>query len=70
MKVKCIRPGCGKPEFSRGLCSACYSNAALLVRKGQTSWEQLVNSGRALRAYLRKKSSKTRKWLLEGVMEK
>lgn len=44
----CLRPGCGRPIRSRGLCEVDYKTASKLVRDGKTTWAKLERSGKAL----------------------
>lgn len=44
---KCLC-GCGKPPWSRGLCHSAYQYASRLIRSGATTWEILVEQGKAL----------------------
>ena len=45
---KCLNPHCEKQQFQRGLCRSCYQSARRYVKLGKTSWENLVNQGKAL----------------------
>lgn len=48
---KCLVTGCDrKGDDSRGMCSACYANAARLVRNGKTTWKSLERRGLALKS--------------------
>lgn len=56
---RCLRPGCPRKLYSRGLCAACYQSAHDLVRTGRTTWKQLEATGRA-----RRPATGPRTWLL------
>lgn len=48
MPVQCIVPRCDAPDYhSRGLCNNHRTQAALLVRRGDTTWEELEALGLA-----------------------
>lgn len=42
---------CDNPEYIRGLCYAHYKRAYKLIRKGETTWDNLVAMGQA-RAFI------------------
>jgi len=44
----CLREGCKRPAFSRGLCNPDYVTAARLVREGKTTWDALEKAGKSL----------------------
>lgn len=45
-KKPCLRPNCGRPAHSRGLCRYCYKAADTLIKQGRTTWERLEKRGR------------------------
>jgi hypothetical protein len=52
--VPCLNPACkrkfggsGRGVGCRGLCRSCYAVALSLVKKKETSWEELENLGLA-----------------------
>lgn len=44
---RCLRPGCGRRVFQRGLCGLDHKVAKSLIDKHGLSWEQLVSLGKA-----------------------
>ena len=44
--VKCLT--CKNPAKRRGLCDACYAQAARRVQKGDAEWGQLEKAGLCL----------------------
>lgn len=46
--MKCLRPGCKKPRFARGLCAGDYRTAYSLVQRGKTDWSSLERRGKIL----------------------
>lgn len=49
MSKYCLNPAHADREAtSRGLCKTCEQSARALIKKGQTSWQKLEASGRAL----------------------
>lgn len=47
-KPNCIFPDCKHVSYSRGLCHRHYRIANTLVRKEQTTWDQLESHGKCL----------------------
>lgn len=47
MSDKCLIPECGRPHALRGLCRQCYQIAAIRVRNGLATWEELEELGLA-----------------------
>ena len=47
LHVGCLA-GCGRIGIRRGLCTACYNTAWKRVRRGQTTWGELIEAGLAL----------------------
>jgi hypothetical protein len=47
-KTTCLIRGCQNPVQGRGLCKACHSSAAHLIRTGTTTWEELEELGLAI----------------------
>lgn len=50
---KCLTKGCpGKKIHGRGLCQNCYHTAFVMVQRGETTWDELVQKGvaKAVRA--------------------
>lgn len=47
-ETKCMNQPCDDRPVYRGLCSACYQQAATLVRESRTTWKKLEALGRAL----------------------
>lgn len=46
MSTKCLVKGCKfSGDFCRGMCRRCYSGASRLVRKNETTWDELVAKG-------------------------
>lgn len=46
---KCLMPKCKRQgDEARGLCGACYQAAYRLVKRGDVTWEELVESNLAL----------------------
>ena len=47
--IGCIA-GCGRIRISRGRgnCSSCYNKLKKLVQAGKTTWEKLIEQGKAL----------------------
>jgi hypothetical protein len=45
---KCLVPDCHRHPTARGLCHICYNIALKMVKRGETTWEQLAASGKAL----------------------
>lgn len=44
---KCLVPQCKKPNATaRGLCLVHYNNAAQIVHRKQTTWEELERKGK------------------------
>lgn len=66
--MNCLNPN-HKPKavYARGLCFCCYNSARRLIKKGATTWEKMVESGRALESKSRKGAiylTKTTSWLI------
>ena len=45
--LHCMIPDCERKVLRRGLCAGCYSSASRRVRKGETSWDELIEWGLA-----------------------
>lgn len=45
---------CQHPHYARGLCQICYQYALDMIGRGETSWKQLEEAGKA-RPLIRKK---------------
>lgn len=45
IKANCLFPTCTKPAKTRGLCCNHYGNAQSLVKRGETTWDQLAAFG-------------------------
>jgi len=60
----CMRPGCTSPSYCRGLCHGCYQAASVLVRQGKTTWDKLVQAGKAEPPRYPKRGAT--QWFLEG----
>lgn len=54
--TKCLVGRCPKQARTRGLCYACYSNARIMIKKGEATEDALVLKG-LLNAKLVKKGS-------------
>lgn len=48
MKTKCIIAGCGRPQYSRGLCRGCYQAFQAAIKANKVTDEAAVNAGLAL----------------------
>jgi hypothetical protein len=48
--LRCLAEGCQRASHRRGLCPAHYDLARRRVRRGETTWEQLEQSGQCLPA--------------------
>lgn len=46
----CLTEGCENKPISRGLCRNCYHKFAKRVRRGITTWGDLIASGQCKRA--------------------
>lgn len=46
-KPECLTPGCDAESKTRGLCQRCYAAANVQVKKGNVTWEKLVELGLA-----------------------
>ena len=46
-KGACLRPGCTKPAKAHGLCNSDLNTVYKLIKKGETSWEELTKAGKA-----------------------
>ena len=44
---ECLTPGCKAEAKTRGLCQRCYATANAQVKKGNVTWEKLVEFGLA-----------------------
>ena len=42
---KCLIEGCEGEAKTRGLCHKCYQTAFMSVKKGKTTWDELVKLG-------------------------
>ncbi len=42
---KCISPDCSHTTIARGLCMQCYDVSRRLIANGQTTWDELEESG-------------------------
>lgn len=62
----CLRPGCGQPSKTRGLCQRCYAAAGTLVKEKKVTWQELVSAGKALEAkrWFGNSTGPARLWLL------
>lgn len=45
--MTCLTPSCDAKVHSRGLCFRCYNRLIRQVRRGTTSWSQLIAEGKA-----------------------
>lgn len=63
-KKICLRPGCGKIVFARGLCQIDYNTARTLILNGKTTWELLEEKGKSTKANFAPTGEVTT-WLLE-----
>ena len=63
----CLFPGCEEATKTRGLCSLHYTYAYRLIKRKQTTWEQLEKEKKVLPK--RGIISKTQKWFLEGKID-
>jgi hypothetical protein len=43
---KCLHPECIREASTRGLCHQCHVNAAMLVHRGKTTWDDLEARGK------------------------
>lgn len=43
----CLTKGCGKEQYSRGLCASCYAVALRMIKAKKVTWELLVDRGMA-----------------------
>lgn len=48
IRNRCLNPRCKRQARARGLCSTCYSAALRNVYKGNFTWAQLEEIGKAL----------------------
>ncbi len=53
--AKCLQCGREQTTLVRGLCyyaagTTCYMRSYQLIKKGETTWEQLVSEGKALKS--------------------
>ena len=60
----CMNPGCEGEYFCRGLCKACYCVADRLVRDKRKTWDELIETGRALKPWHR--TSQRMQWMMGG----
>lgn len=51
--TECLYPECNKQIQCRGLCLAHYMFASRLVRNKTVTWQQLIDSNKALKAQTR-----------------
>lgn len=42
---KCMVPVCTNPLKWKGICSSCYGSAIQLIKKKETTWEELASMG-------------------------
>ncbi len=63
MDKLCLVNGCGSKFRSRGLCNTHYITAIEMVRRGETTWEELVSVGLAKAPHSRPKRSLLREQL-------
>lgn len=63
-QTACLRTGCGRPQYSRGLCSGCYQVATQLVRNGTTTWLNLTASGKCSPLQKQRERGTIRAWFL------
>jgi len=60
--MKCLTPDCSSETiYSRGLCNRCYTRQKKRVRRGTTTWEELINQGLAKRARIKGATSAKRR---------
>ena len=45
---ECMYPGCSNEASTRGLCANHYGIAGRLVKDGNTTWDKLIEDGKAL----------------------
>jgi hypothetical protein len=45
--MKCLNPNCQRDAHTRGLCKSCYHTACRLVKDKRTTWETLIETGKA-----------------------
>lgn len=66
MDEKCLVDWRNNPSRARGLCYGHYNAIARLVRMGKTSWERLVEAGKATQCKSRgaKGHGKLKEWAL------
>ncbi len=50
-QTKCLNPKCENKSEVRGLCRSHYVYASLLVRTGNSTWEELEKHGKCLKSY-------------------
>lgn len=62
---KCLRPECENVAAHRGLCLSCYQAARRLVALKKTTWEALIQRGKAKDGELGRR--KTSNWFLEDI---
>lgn len=48
LDICCLTRTCGRVKWRRGLCPSCYEKAKVAVRTKQTTWERLIEEGKAL----------------------
>lgn len=63
-KRSCLFLGCEKEGKTRGLCSAHYAVALVLVRKKETTWTDLEKKNKSLPAHPPRHNA-TKVWFLE-----
>ena len=59
----CMVPKCKRTVRCRGMCDIHYTYTAMLVKKGQYTWEKLVKDGKCLPLKNKRSHSKIREWL-------
>ncbi len=63
-KFKCLREGCIKGKFARGLCGTCYKYASRLVKQGKLTWKELEKKGKCEIVIARNKNVRE-EWFLK-----
>lgn len=61
--LTCVRPGCDRTHYARGLCYNCYMTALRLVKTGKTTWVELQDNGKCRPA--NPTIGKTASWMME-----
>lgn len=60
----CLFPECSNPVVTRGLCQTHYVSASNLVRAKHTTWDKLIELGRALGP---RRNLGATDWFLKGI---